>query len=202
MERVRQKYGIRIESFFPEAGAVEAVVREYGPNPLYRSIDIGKLCCRIRKVEPLERAVKGMRAWVTGRRREESVTRRDLAKVEIEDNNGRLEINPLADWSSQQVWDCIKANEVPYNALHERGLRASDVPLHSSSGPGRGRACRSVVVGEHGTERVRPACAWWGDGRVRRAKGLGTTMSLAPVADLQPRQPCCRSRLPERGSRA
>ena len=157
MERVRQKYGIRIESFFPEAGAVEAVVREYGPNPLYRSIDIGKLCCRIRKVEPLERAVKGMRAWVTGRRREESVTRRDLAKVEIEDNNGRLEINPLADWSSQQVWDCIKANEVPYNALHERGYPSI----------GCAPCTRAVAPGED--ER---AGRWWWESTEQKECGL------------------------------
>jgi len=121
-ERIEEKYNIKIQPYFPEAKAVEDMTKKYGPNLFYKSIDLRKLCCKVRKVEPLKRALKNLSAWICGLRREQSVTRQEIKKVEIDTaNNGIIKINPLADWTEKQVWDYIKRNNVLYNALHDRG---------------------------------------------------------------------------------
>lgn len=122
MEAIRVRYGCGIEVYFPEAADVEAIVNEHGPNPFYRSVELRKLCCGIRKVEPLRRALRGLSAWISGLRREQAVTRAHIGKVELDgEHGGILKINPLAEWTLSQVWDYIRANDVPYNALHDRG---------------------------------------------------------------------------------
>ncbi len=122
MDKIRDKYKIQIETYFPEAASVERMVNEKGYNLFYHSIENRKECCGVRKVEPLKRALKGLKAWITGLRREQSVTRSDVAKVEIDDTHGGIyKINPLAEWTRQQVWDYIKKNGVPYNKLHDQG---------------------------------------------------------------------------------
>lgn len=121
-ERIERKYGIRIEPYFPKFEDVERMLREHGPNPFYESVELRKLCCRVRKVEPLKRALSGLDAWITGLRREQAVTRADVRKVEIDEANGGIvKVNPLADWKTKQVWDYIRENDVPYNALHDYG---------------------------------------------------------------------------------
>ncbi|MGE5220194.1 MAG: phosphoadenylyl-sulfate reductase [Chloroflexota bacterium] len=123
MEALRQRYGIAIEVYFPAAGEVEQMVKAHGLNLFYESIDLRKRCCAVRKVEPLKRALNGLAAWVTGLRREQTVTRTALEKVERDEGHGGiLKINPLADWTHKQVWDYIAAHEVPYNKLHDRGF--------------------------------------------------------------------------------
>lgn len=150
MERALERYKIRIEVYFPQAGAVEKMTTEHGPNLFYRSLEFRKMCCNIRKVEPLERALKSMKAWITGLRREQSVTRLDVQAVEKDPAHGGIsKINPLIDWSEKQVWDYIKANKVPYNSLHDRGFPSI----------GCGPCTRAIKPGED----VRAGRWWWED---------------------------------------
>jgi phosphoadenosine phosphosulfate reductase len=119
---VRRQYGIAVEVVFPEAAAVERMVREKGVNLFYHSLEDRKLCCRLRKVEPLRRALAGRDGWITGQRRGQSLTRSSLRKVEIDaDHGGIVKLNPLADWTTAQVFDYLKARKVPRNRLHEQG---------------------------------------------------------------------------------
>jgi phosphoadenosine phosphosulfate reductase len=85
-------------------------------------MDARKECCGIRKVQPLRRALTGLNAWVTGLRRDQAVTRTDTAAVEWDEGNEMVKVNPLVDWSEEQVWDYVRAHEVPYNALHDQGF--------------------------------------------------------------------------------
>jgi phosphoadenosine phosphosulfate reductase len=122
MDAIRERYGVQIEVFFPEATGVEKMVRENGLNLFYNSVELRKLCCGIRKVEPLNRALKNLDAWMTGLRREQAVTRVDVRKVELDKDHGNIvKINPLVDWSYDDVWDYIRRNNVPYNRLHKQG---------------------------------------------------------------------------------
>lgn len=122
VEEVRSRYGIRIEVYFPQTEAVETLVRERGPNSFYNSVEDRKGCCRIRKVEPLSRALSGLDAWITGLRRNQSVTRGELAKIEDDPAHGIVKINPLADWSEEDVWNRIRERDIPYNKLHDGGF--------------------------------------------------------------------------------
>lgn len=122
MDKIREKYGIRIEVYFPDQKEIEEMVREYGINLFYKSVEYRKLCCEIRKVKPLNRALTNLDAWITGLRREQTDTRSNVKKVEIDNaHNGIVKINPLADWRWEEVWDYIKKNDVPYNKLHDKG---------------------------------------------------------------------------------
>jgi phosphoadenosine phosphosulfate reductase len=121
MERIRQRYGIRIVSYFPDKEAVERLEREKGFYSFRQSIENRKECCGIRKVEPLKRALEGLDAWITGLRREQAPTRSGLPKVELDlAHRNIVKVNPLADWSTEEVWAYIRTHRVPYNALHDR----------------------------------------------------------------------------------
>ena len=122
MDAIRERYGIQVDVFFPDATRVEQMVRANGLNLFYKSVESRKLCCGIRKVEPLSRALRDLRAWITGLRREQAVTRADVRTVEVDkDHGGIVKINPLVDWSHKQVWDYIRENNLPYNKLHDSG---------------------------------------------------------------------------------
>jgi phosphoadenosine phosphosulfate reductase len=122
MDAIRERYGVQVEVFFPDAEGVEKMVREHGLNLFYNSVEHRKLCCGVRKVEPLNRALKDLDAWMTGLRREQAVTRVDVRKVELDKDHGDIvKINPLVDWSYNDVWDHIRKNNVPYNRLHKQG---------------------------------------------------------------------------------
>lgn len=122
MEAIRERYQLEIEVYSPDTGTVEKMVREHGPNLFYRSIELRKLCCGVRKVEPLKRALSELRAWITGLRRDQAVTRSDIRKVEVDqDHGGILKINPIAGWTWEEVWSYIRAHDVPYNKLHDQG---------------------------------------------------------------------------------
>lgn len=122
MDAIRERYGVQIEVFFPEATGVEKMVRENGLNLFYNSVELRKLCCGIRKVEPLNRALKNLDAWMTGLRREQAVTRVDVRKVELDKDHGDIvKVNPLVDWSYDDVWEYILKNNLPYNRLHKQG---------------------------------------------------------------------------------
>lgn len=123
MERTRERYKIAITSYFPERDAVEALERERGFYSFRQSVDERKYCCRVRKVEPLGRALKSADAWITGLRREQAATRTGLDVVEIDAGHGSIaKINPLANWTEPQVWAYIREHQVPYNALHDQGF--------------------------------------------------------------------------------
>lgn len=122
IDRVREKYQIPIEIYTPDIDATTGMIQENGYNLFYRAVEMRKLCCGIRKVEPLGRALSGLDAWMTGLRREQGVTRLAVPKVEIDfSHDERIKLNPIADWTWEQVWEYIKANDVPYNILHDQG---------------------------------------------------------------------------------
>jgi phosphoadenosine phosphosulfate reductase len=122
MEAIRARYKIDIEVFCPDAARVEGMVRQHGLNLFYDSIEQRKLCCNVRKVEPLKRALAGLECWMTGQRREQAVTRAQLCKVEIDQQHGGIvKLNPLVDWTGRQIWDYIRQHKLPYNKLHDRG---------------------------------------------------------------------------------
>lgn len=121
-EAIREKYGIRIDWYFPQAEAVERLEREKGLFSFRESLENRHECCQIRKVEPLKRALQHLSGWVTGMRREQSVTRSAIATIETDSaNGGLLKINPLVDWSSEQVWQYAERHQVPINRLHRQG---------------------------------------------------------------------------------
>jgi phosphoadenosine phosphosulfate reductase len=121
VERVQERYGYEIALYRPVQAAVDAYVEKKGVNAFYDSVELRKECCNIRKVEPLGRALSGKKAWVTGQRRAQSATRSDLSVQEYDGSHSMEKFNPLADWSEQEVWDYIRANDVPYNQLHDQG---------------------------------------------------------------------------------
>jgi phosphoadenosine phosphosulfate reductase len=122
IDRVKETYDYDIALFSPDPLAVERYVTQNGLNAFYESVDMRKECCRIRKVEPLGRALTGKRAWITGQRRAQSATRAELAVQEDDLSHAMQKFNPLTDWSEENVWDYLRSNNVPYNALHDRGF--------------------------------------------------------------------------------
>lgn len=122
MDIIQKKYQIPIETLFPDHLEVEKMVYENGINLMYQSVSNRKLCCEIRKVHPLKRILGTLDAWVTGLRRDQTFTRANTKKIEIDSsNNDIVKINPLADWTNDMVWDYIKQNGLTYNKLHDAG---------------------------------------------------------------------------------
>lgn len=121
MHRAQAKYDIDLAIFKPQTSAVQSYVERVGVNGFYDSIENRQSCCHIRKVEPLARALTGAHAWLTGLRREQAPSRADLSTSEFDTIHNITKFNPLIDWTNDDVWAYIKANDVPYNALHDRG---------------------------------------------------------------------------------
>jgi phosphoadenosine phosphosulfate reductase len=121
IDRVREHYRLPIEVHYPDARALEAFVRSQGVNAFYRSVELRKRCCAIRKAAPLARALIGRNAWITGQRRAQSVTRRELSIEEFDAAHNLPKFNPLVDWTDAEVWEYLRANHVPTNPLHARG---------------------------------------------------------------------------------
>ncbi|MGK5036584.1 phosphoadenylyl-sulfate reductase [Janthinobacterium sp. LB3P118] len=121
LDKVKARYEHDITLYRPQPEAVAAYVEQNGLNAFYNSVEMRRECCRIRKVEPLGRALAGNKAWITGQRRAQSTTRAELHVQEDDAAHAMTKFNPLADWSEQDVWDYIRANDVPYNALHDQG---------------------------------------------------------------------------------
>ena len=121
MDATRFKYpDIPIEVMFPERDKVEALTREKGFFSFRESVELRKECCAIRKVQPLKRALADATAWMTGLRKDQSVTRTDTPAIEWDEGNAMLKVNPLIEWSNDDVWAYIKENKVPYNRLHDK----------------------------------------------------------------------------------
>lgn len=148
MDRVRSKYGLEIKTYFPDRDKVESLVREKGFFSFRESVENRKECCYTRKVEPLNRALGELKAWITGLRRSQGVTRTDIPKVmEDADHPPLIKINPLAEWTEEEVMNYIIENNVPINVLHKRNY------------PSIGCApCTRAV--EHG-EDIRAGRWWW-----------------------------------------
>ncbi len=120
IHRTNQIYGIQMQVYFPEASHVEEMVFSKGVNLFYNSVEDRKTCCRIRKIEPLKRAFSGLDVWICGLRRDQSITRSEMQPIEWDENNGLIKLNPLIDWSENQVRAYIKERKIPYNPLHDR----------------------------------------------------------------------------------
>ncbi len=161
LEKVRERYGIPIEVHAPDAAAVEKLVREKGLYSFYR--DGHKECCGIRKVEPLRRALASLRAWITGQRRDQSPgTRAEVPVLQLDptfssQDRRLVKFNPLANWTSRQVWTYIRENDVPYNPLHERGYVSI----------GCEPCTRAILPGQHEREG-----RWWWEDATRKECGL------------------------------
>lgn len=122
IDQTNKAYDFKMEVFFPDYKKVEKMVGERGINLFYTSIENRKLCCHIRKIEPLKRALSGLDIWICGLRSDQSVTRINTKLLEWDEPNGLLKLNPLVDWSHEQVWDYIRKEKVPYNDLHDKGF--------------------------------------------------------------------------------
>jgi len=149
LDKVKERYGYEIALYKPQPEAVDAYVSQNGLNAFYDSIDMRKECCRIRKVEPLGRALAGKKSWVTGQRRAQSATRTSLMVEEDDPAHMMTKFNPLADWSEEDVWNYIRDNDVPYNALHDQGYPSI----------GCEPCTRAIQPGED----VRAGRWWWED---------------------------------------
>ena len=122
MERVRFRYETDLEVMFPQREAVEQLERTKGLYSFRESVENRRECCQIRKVEPLRRALAPLKAWMTGLRRDQAVTRGDTDAVEWDEGNGLVKVNPLVEWTNEQVWEYIRAQNVPYNRLHDQNF--------------------------------------------------------------------------------
>ncbi|PWF44662.1 phosphoadenylyl-sulfate reductase [Massilia glaciei] len=147
VDQVKARYGYDIALFRPRVEAVDAYVAQNGLNAFYDSVEMRRECCRVRKVEPLGRALAGNKAWITGQRRAQSSTRAELAIEEDDPAHGMTKFNPLADWSEDDIWHYLRANDVPYNALHDQGFPSI----------GCAPCTRAVKPGED----VRAGRWWW-----------------------------------------
>ncbi len=159
-ETVRIRYGVRIDWFFPDRNAVERLEREKGLFSFRDSLENRHECCRIRKVEPLARALRGLAGWVTGLRREQSVTRSGVRPLEIDRTHGGIvKINPLAEWTWEQVWAYADRHGVPVHKLHRQGYPSI----------GCAPCTRAVRPGEHPR-----AGRWWWERPEYKECGLHT----------------------------
>lgn len=148
MDQIKKRYQISIITMFPDYAQVEEMVNKKGINLMYDSISDRKLCCEIRKVNPLRRMLKDLDAWITGLRREQTFTRSTIKRVDLDaSNNNIVKINPIVDWTNDMVWDYIKKNDLPYNKLHDRGYPSI----------GCAPCTRSISAGED----LRAGRWWW-----------------------------------------
>jgi phosphoadenosine phosphosulfate reductase len=147
LQQITDHYDLRIRVLYPRGEAVERLVAEHGINGFVNSAASRKACCAVRKVEPLRRAFAGKRAWITGLRRAQSLTRTSLTLQEYDAANGLEKFSPLADWREQEVWAYLHVFGVPYNALHDRGFPSI----------GCEPCTRAVMPGED----IRAGRWWW-----------------------------------------
>lgn len=120
--RSLEKYPLSIKAFYPDTNLIQSFVESKGPNSFYESVENRKECCRLRKVEPLKRALAGKKIWITGIRAEHSPDRSQMSAVEWDESHQLIKIHPLLHWSMEQVKAEVKKNEIPYNPLHDKGF--------------------------------------------------------------------------------
>ena len=122
LQKTNNRYDTKLEVFFPQSAGVEKLLTEKGPLSFYESVENRKECCFIRKVEPLNRALKGVKVWVTGIRAEQSNNRTGMQAIEWDGGHELFKYNPLLAWSFDEVKQYVKAYNVPYNPLHDKGF--------------------------------------------------------------------------------
>jgi phosphoadenosine phosphosulfate reductase len=122
LQSTRDRYGINIEVYFPQAAAVEALMTKKGAYSFYESIEARKECCAIRKVEPLARAIKGVDVWITGIRKVHSPDRQNLPAIEVDHTNKLVKYHPLLDWTDFELKQYVDENNIPYNRLQDKGF--------------------------------------------------------------------------------
>jgi phosphoadenosine phosphosulfate reductase len=157
LEKLQRRYKRTVRIVYPDAQALEKLVADQGVNGFYHSLEARLACCHVRKVEPFKRAIAGYSAWVTGVRREQSVTRAQAQSVEWDAENGLHKVSPLLDWSEEQVWQYIRARKLPYNSLHDRQFPSI----------GCSPCTRAIQPGEN-----RRAGRWWWEQPESRECGL------------------------------
>jgi phosphoadenosine phosphosulfate reductase len=121
IDKTNEKYGIKIKMMFPDNRLVEKMTSDQGANGFYKSLENRKACCNVRKIEPLKRALADKQVWICGLRKEQSVTRENLEPIQWDNHFNIAKLSPLLDWTTEQVWEYIRKNDVPYNALHDIG---------------------------------------------------------------------------------
>ncbi|MGI4859260.1 MAG: phosphoadenylyl-sulfate reductase [Janthinobacterium lividum] len=168
---IRERYGYEVEALHPQPHAVQEYVQRYGLNAFYESVELRKACCGIRKVEPLNRALADVEAWVTGQRREQSVTRTALDHAEHDAARGIEKYNPLADWTEADVWAYLDHFAVPVNPLHARGYPSI----------GCEPCTRAIRPGEDSR-----AGRWWWESRDSKECGLHVASAPADTAGVVP----------------
>jgi phosphoadenosine phosphosulfate reductase len=179
LERIKAHYGYEIAVFRPQAALVDDYVARHGADAFYDSVELRRACCRIRKVEPLSRALAGKRAWITGQRRAQAVTRGGLQVQEDDAAHGMQKFNPLADWTDAEVWAYLRARHVPYNPLHDQGYPSI----------GCAPCTRAVQPGED----IRAGRWWWENPEAKECglhvvDGKLIRIKAAPAATQE--QPC------------
>jgi len=169
IEAVESRYDMRVQIVFPDCREVERMVNAHGVNLFRRSVEQRKLCCQVRKVHPLNRALAGKTAWITGRRHDQSAGRADLESVERDSVYGLTKYNPLLAWSWDEIWAYIRAVDAPYNKLHD----------HFYHSIGCECCTRAIAVGED--ER---AGRWWWENEDALAEcGLHVISPILPKAE-------------------
>jgi phosphoadenosine phosphosulfate reductase len=123
IENLRGRYpGLELDLLSPDAEVVSRMVGKHGPNLFYERVDLRLLCCQVRKVLPLTRYLPQLDAWVTGLRRDQWASRAEIRKVEIDHDHGAIvKLNPLAEWTEDEVWDYVRSRDIPYNTLYDHG---------------------------------------------------------------------------------
>lgn len=121
-KKTNDRYATKLEAYFPDRTAEEALMTTKGPYSFYDSVENRKECCGIRKVEPLNRALKGQKIWITGIRAEQSANRQSMPQLEWDAAHDLFKFHPLMDWTFEEVKQYVKDNNVPYNPLHDRGF--------------------------------------------------------------------------------
>jgi phosphoadenosine phosphosulfate reductase len=160
IERCEKRYLISIEAYSPDPARLHEIVKHHGINLFYKSVELRELCCEVRKVEPLMRALHGLSAWITGLRRSQSATREQIERIEIDAaHHDIVKLNPLAGWSEEQVWQYINSHELPYNALHDCGYRSI--------------GCACCTRPTNPGEDIR-AGRWWWEDNTKKECGLHT----------------------------
>jgi phosphoadenosine phosphosulfate reductase len=122
IERLERRYQRRMRVYYPDPAAIESYVAQHGINGFYNGVAERQSCCHIRKIEPFRRAVSGAGAWVTGVRHEQSATRSSAQVTEFDAANGLVKISPILEWTHEEVWAYIRANQLPYNPLHDQSF--------------------------------------------------------------------------------
>jgi phosphoadenosine phosphosulfate reductase len=174
-EALRARYGLTVRWLYPDPEALAAFTAAHGPNAFYRSVELRRQCCALRKVQPLARALAGRRAWITGRRGGEGGARAGLPEREWDEARGIHKFNPLATWTRADVWAVIRRHDIPYHPLHDRHYPSI----------GCAPCTRAVAVGED----PRAGRWWWEHGEVRECGIHGPARRVPADAPAQPEPP-------------